>query len=434
MFAFERNEQLGITVLRDKDLNKALMFDLCLECKDQRFQNLLGVLLADFQNTAAKQRLHIAKYKKTLEQILLNLIRCYQMDPDYFLIFPQDNGHYASDRYNPLQITRQLSVKLKDWLLGEKYLKRANGRWNMAGTGLIFRTRPTTKLKTMFANHQVDQFLISSHPRAEVIFYKDVKKSKGKPARYINYQKCSSEANKSRPVIKKYNELMNRTVISYHGKRLPASYFCIYRVFNNRDWQQGGRYYGQFSQMSKSPTKPWQIDRTKILINGNSTIEYDFSKLHPSMLYNKVGKLLVGDPYLPIGHSLSYRDFNKAVFNIIINCSSKKVVPGAAKKEASDASKYSGLNITDAYITMLIADLESTHTDIKQYFYSGEGLRLQYQDSLVATKVIDHFVNQDIPILPFHDSFIVESKYASGLKSLMQSSFKQVMGFSITVK
>lgn len=430
MIAFERNENLGVTLLTQKELNRALMLDLSLDCKDQGFQNLFNLLFKSYQQASSKQRAHQAKHQRTFGQILLNLIRCHQMGQNFFLVFPQDNDHYKNDRYNPLKITRQISIEIKSWFLKGKYLKGVSGISNKNGNGMITRIRPTDKLKAIFTAYTVDQFRIVNHPRAEIIFLKD-KKVKAKAAKYINYKRCAPQVNQSRKAIEQYNALMDTTNINCQGKRLPPSYFYIYRVFNNRNWLQGGRYYGSFSQMSKK-TKKGQINRTKLLINGNAVVEHDFSYIHPNILYSRMGKMLSNDPYLPKGYKKKYRPFIKAVFNILINCSGKKSAHGAAINEAN--KNYAKLKINSFFISKLITDLETTHALIKRYFYSGEGLKLQYEDSRIATQIIATFVNQGRPIIPFHDSFIVESKYSSHLKSIMSSESKAVLGFSIPSK
>ena len=66
------------------------------------------------------------------------------------------------------------------------------------------------------------------------------------------------------------------------------------------------------------------------------------------------------------------------------------------------------------WIKEIINDFFDYHKPIKRYLYSGVGIKLQYIDSLIAEKVINHLAQLEIPVLCFHDSFIIQSKYGKG--------------------
>lgn len=57
----------------------------------------------------------------------------------------------------------------------------------------------------------------------------------------------------------------------------------VYRVFNNNDWEQGGRFYGAWWMACPSKF------RQHILIDGKPTVEVDYSGLHAAMLYAQAG-------------------------------------------------------------------------------------------------------------------------------------------------
>ena len=71
---------------------------------------------------------------------------------------------------------------------------------------------------------------------------------------------------------------------------LYPSMTSVYRVFN-RDFQHGGRFYGGWWQNAKSK------DRKYLRINGQPTVELDYSQLHPRLTYRMAGKPLTGDAY-----------------------------------------------------------------------------------------------------------------------------------------
>ena len=96
----------------------------------------------------------------------------------------------------------------------------------------------------------------------------------------------------------------------------------LYRVFNDTDFTNGGRFYGGWWQVIPSEY------RTRIRINEKRTVELDFGTLHPTMLYSEVGLKPPEDSY-QIGlfprsssgmNSLeAYRQLVKRCFNAMLN-------------------------------------------------------------------------------------------------------------------
>ena len=76
------------------------------------------------------------------------------------------------------------------------------------------------------------------------------------------------------------------------------------------------------------------------------------------------------------------------------------------------------------------------HRISSDIFGSGIGLRLQREDCDLAEKVMMHFVDRGIPILPIHDSFIIAHRHRKELVAVMLGAFKEVYGqdISVTVK
>ena len=100
-------------------------------------------------------------------------------------------------------------------------------------------------------------------------------------------------------------EIKERTPIDFTHRQL-------HRVFNNRSWDDGGRFYGGW----------WQVIpkefRQHITINGKATVEVDFSGMHVEMLYSMVGTRLEGDAYSIPGLTAD-RNLVKRTFNKLLN-------------------------------------------------------------------------------------------------------------------
>ena len=67
----------------------------------------------------------------------------------------------------------------------------------------------------------------------------------------------------------------------------------------------------------------------------------------------------------------------------------------------------------------LIAALQEKHAPIGRFFGSGMGLDLQRHDSDIAESIIRDLLRRDVPVLPIHDSFIVEERHKGFLLEAM---------------
>jgi len=162
----------------------------------------------------------------------------------------------------------------------------------------------------------------------------------------------------------------------------------LYRVFNNKKFSLGGRFYGaEYQQLN-------QEDRSLITINGKKTSEIDFKGLHLNMLYNFEGMDFQGDPYSITNKNTEIRPLLKLVSLIGINA----VTP----KSAIDAFNFEMLNDYSLYQTQkkynlktkeLFSQFENAHPKISKYFRSGKGIELQYIDSKIAENILKHFTD-----------------------------------------
>jgi hypothetical protein len=84
--------------------------------------------------------------------------------------------------------------------------------------------------------------------------------------------------------------------------------------------------------------------------------------------------------------------------------------------------------------SQLISLVLRKHTIIKDYFGSGIGLHMQYQDSKLAEKVILQMMDHGEVCLPIHDSFIVCEHAENLLQKVMLHEYQQLFGSSVKVR
>ena len=202
----------------------------------------------------------------------------------------------------------------------------------------------------------------------------------------------------------------------------------LYRVFNSLNFDKGGRFYGGWWEGIPSEY------RAKLLINGKRTEELDFGSLHPTILYAKHGLALPKDAYeislrptkFPKGKSIvDFRKVVKRAFNAMLNAEKRLHAPPRELALHKWGTKWGEL----------VQAIEDQHAPIATEFFSGVGLRLQYEDSQIAEHLMIQFAeaNGMVPLLPVHDSFICHHGYAEEVRKMMAVIFKERFGIDVRV-
>jgi len=250
---------------------------------------------------------------------------------------------------------------------------------------------------------------------------------------------CPPEVEASRDILNAYNlfirdfdltlppqqwrELQRRVIeADKTGKadKLHSGYdhrrIYLTRIFTE-NWERGGRLYGPFYQGIPNDI------REKLLIDGEPTVELDYSRLHPRMLFNEEGLELDRDPYAVPGFDVP-KDAAKETFNRLLN-SRRKI----AYRPKEDSRWFDGKNAFNAYRDAMVSHLHP----IAHLFQSDHGARLQKRDSGLAINILRRCMMSGIPIYPVHDSFIVPREKEESVKLVMQEEYRIMFGFDCDV-
>ena len=189
------------------------------------------------------------------------------------------------------------------------------------------------------------------------------------------------------------------------------------RVFGRGSFERGGRFYGGWWQNIPSAY------RSVISINGKPTIEMDYSQYHPNILYNLHQAVLGNeDAYDRIlGHE--HRDLSKQIFNACLNASKELKRPPKGMKISHTGKTWKDIKRC----------LFTAHPQIKEAFFTDQGMELQYRNSQMAEQVMLAFAKAEKPILPVHDSFLVLIDDKELLLEEMQSAYTSVFGKNIVI-
>lgn len=184
----------------------------------------------------------------------------------------------------------------------------------------------------------------------------------------------------------------------------------LYRVFNDGTFEHGGRFYGGWWQNIPSNYRRF------ITINGLPTVETDYSSMQLAMLYAKIGQQLNGDAYAIDGIDPRFR--------LLIKTTTLQLINGKGHIKAPPKTCLPE-NMTWNELQQAVRE---RHASIAKYFGSGEGIRLQRQDSDIAETILMEMMGKGILALPVHDSFIVAEGHGDSLRETMLNSYQRTMG------
>ncbi len=196
------------------------------------------------------------------------------------------------------------------------------------------------------------------------------------------------------------------------------------RVFNV-DWYHGGRFYN-----APHVTLP-SACRKSFIINGEPTVELDYSGLHIRMLYNHLGIDYRDECYVYLKSDKDNeedRERIKLASLIVINSDDRE----RAIKAIHDRCRKKGIHYPKRQFgrySALVDLFKDYHAPIKEFLLSGKGLELQYQDSTIMASILDRMTRKGIPALPVHDSVICPVRHEDYLRQVMVEEYEKVMGF-----
>ena len=200
----------------------------------------------------------------------------------------------------------------------------------------------------------------------------------------------------------------------------------VYRVFSGGDksFSLGGRFYGA-----------WWIGcpgelRKYITIQGEQTVELDYSGIHIHLLYALEGINYAAENDYPYNLICKLPDkdpdveLNKLILLTALNAENETKARDSVFDQLRKDKKLEKYNITDKKpITNKLTLLKEKHSRIAKYIASGEGLKLQYYDACVIEKLIQYAIRSNIPILTVHDSVICETKNTDLIRDKMHQYF-----------
>ncbi|MDA9311354.1 hypothetical protein N9Q59_01685 [Gammaproteobacteria bacterium] len=377
------------------------------------------------QYRAAKQQLRKNNRDfSTAFNVILTNVEVYQAYDGWCLQIPTDNNLFSGKTKRNATYTTEIRDALR-WLIEEGFLVKAAGLTRPKKKGsdernwLPFSYKLSSKwLAEIAAAPLSDPSLIHRNPLVEYWLLRKTEYVRGKKKKFAieptdeQLKLNSAMLETTNQTLSAYDDFMATVATTIGSSPVHPSQLSLTRIFSKASFELGGRLFAPIQNYTKQTRKYFYL-------NGEPTIEIDYSSIHPHMLYHRKGLEFDGDdPYAIEGFD---RDAVKVAFNIMLN----KEAFGANKSVAKTIRKVVDCDIDTA--EALEAAIQALHSPIAHHFNTGVGLTLQRRDSDIALLVINTFVNElNRPIICVHDSFIVSVRDTESLILAMNDSYKAV--------
>ncbi|MEL0613366.1 hypothetical protein [Marinomonas arenicola] len=227
--------------------------------------------------------------------------------------------------------------------------------------------------------------------------------------RYIPLDKAywhvSSNTRKAKKEYSHYVEGLNPS------KELNREDLECVRIFSE-DFKSAGRFFCSAQNLNKH-------ERATLTIDNRPTVEIDLKSLHPRLLYNLNGLEAPEDCYA--ADTIEQRKLNKRISMFVLNCASHNEAHKALMSDQIISSQKAQEAI-QAFV--------SRHTPIANHFFKRAWATLQYVESKITDNILAQCYIRNIPVLPVHDSYIVETKHAFNMINIITSTYKKITGFN----
>ncbi len=372
---------------------------------------------------SSKVRYMNSRYKQEIGIIVVNALAHKGKN----VLYSRDKAEaMLSKQYNPKRITNYNIIKALEYLEAEGYVinniaPRDFGWYDHEAISSSFIA--TDKLIDSFS---VGRNVINSKQTVVVDTQRVVLKDDSKNT--VGYKECDI-TRYTRDSLSTYNNYISNQHITYFDKNkiLHNASCCLTRIFNVEIGNTGRLYRSEIINIRSEY-------RQSILINGMATVEIDYSALHLRMLIDKylcTDKIPYGvDAYmLPLTEDeqnvKANRDAVKTAFNILLNNSKRHLACSAIQQ-------YLNLKNRECTIrsgSVLLSKIEEAYSFLPLQVILWQSKPLAYSlqklDSDIALEIISAGVEDNVCVLPIHDSFIVQARHKNWLQDAMGNTYRK---------
>lgn len=288
---------------------------------------------------------------------------------------------------------------------------------------------PGERLLALMGDHDIKPEHIRYKPPRECIVLKSAKEGYWDNSQPIEYND-TNQTHTFRSEIQLINDWIGGAKIEYlphdpeGDPKVDTADRHLRRIFTYEKFDSGGRLFGGFWQGMKKE------DRKGIVIEGEPACELDYKQIAPRILYGIAGaKPPDGDLYDitqfrndPL--KSTYRDGFKTLLNTLL------FIDKPIKSKPKNTSHL----LPSVHSAQELADmLRSYHQPIAPYFETGIGHHLQFLESQILIDVLMRLRDRGIVALPIHDAILIPASRVREAGDIMETSFYDYTGVSITL-
>lgn len=395
------------------------------------------------------QRFNYSKHRAVVNMVLANLI--YAAKHSAQVLYSRRKESDKRQLRNPDNIDNRLVIRVMDFLAAENFIQ------NHVGASNEYQSIRSWCMATPKLMNIVDELRLSFglSKKTPLIELRDAQKHE---QAISNNRAIQLKAKARRKPVGAFNGFWLDHAASIPTGAIQAAPIIPYlhRIFN-LDLDHGGRFYGDYQTLSK-------LNRARIQIDREPTIELDYSALHVNLLYAIEGVQFVGD-----GNNIEglYRELAKSLIVRLLNSGNIGAFKSNVTRSGDPATKrawqeWQNLKLQKKWISSHVAEFRDpdflegfiedvpdgltgeqafelickTHHPIAHHFGSENiGLKLQFMDSQIMADCLQKSIEKGLPVLPVHDSLICKESHEEQVKQIMLSCYsKATGGFKIQVK
>jgi hypothetical protein len=407
----------------------------------------MAMIVSEIARTIEKP--HLKAREANLRVIVTNLVAVHLLDPLRYVAYSRrTNAYVKPKRYNEQGVGYDPMIAVTNSLLANKWCEQLSGDVSPNPKNRkTTRIRALSKMADLIKRSGITLEAITRHIDEELIILRDFKEANEKKGKDIDYDDLDFTRT-ARDRLRAYNALLQRHRIDPpSGSAVDPFYTCVRRIFVNKSFEEGGRFYGGWWQSLS------EVERANIRIDSRPVVELDYRAVHLYLAYWEKGLFFKDDPYKLPSLPDEARPVGKTALLALLNGKKKaKVAQGrsavvAATRESirdsikvwedrnkSGDNRYAEVKELDSYLKgprlpSIVDEMMRAHVAISDQFFSGNGNRYQRKDSDLVDYILGKFVERDKPILPVHDSFVVKQEDESFLRTAMENACKDVLDF-----
>jgi len=348
-------------------------------------------------------------YRKEIGVIVVNLLAkrdrriCYSRNT---------HGKMKDKRYNPKQITNYGIINAVNALEEKGYIINTIAE-RQYGVGA--KKIPSSFIATPLFYDIFDTDTNTQHSKTTIV--EDIQRVvlKDKEKRMVGYRD-NDLTRYTRDCLRYYNSYISSKKVEYTDANgvVNEARCTLTRIFNVEVGNTGRLYHSELQNIHSEY-------RESVLINEMTTLEIDFSSLHLQMLidmyYKRSTVSTLGDLYLlPLTENEqavgANRSAVKHAFNIMLNCTTKNSACAAVQQYLNTEGIWSTFRSGKKIVERIEEAYSFLPLNVILWQSVPMAYVLQRKDSDIAMDLICCGVEQDIPVLPIHDSFIttIENK------------------------